>query len=169
LLVLQIAQEKAIEEEAALCIVESDVTVKPDTLQTLFDETLQRPDCGMSAAITTDAEGIINYPYLYAQEGGNSDFSTEECLSFCCTILSLPFLQKYSFNQLNPAKDWHDAVLTKVSLKLAFRNYLFPHLPVLHSPHGSRPWRKFKEKNLFKYYLYKFTGRRHKMVDPSSN
>ena len=37
LLVLQMAQERAVAEEAGLAIVESDVIVKSDTLQSLFD------------------------------------------------------------------------------------------------------------------------------------
>ena len=46
LLVLQMAQERAIAEEAGLAIVESDVIVKSDTLQSLFDGASERKDCG---------------------------------------------------------------------------------------------------------------------------
>ncbi|MBQ5373235.1 MAG: glycosyltransferase family 2 protein, partial [Bacteroidaceae bacterium] len=44
LLVLQMAQEEALAQNAGLCIVESDVTVKPDTLQRLFDGAKARKD-----------------------------------------------------------------------------------------------------------------------------
>ena len=45
LLILQMSQERAIAEEAGLVIVESDVVVKKDTLQSLFDGALERKDC----------------------------------------------------------------------------------------------------------------------------
>ena len=43
LLVLQMAQKEAIGAEAGLLIVESDVVVKKNTLQDLFDGALARP------------------------------------------------------------------------------------------------------------------------------
>jgi hypothetical protein len=67
LLVLQKTQQEAIEAEAGLMIVESDVTVQPHTLQALFDGAMERKDCGMAASITTDEGGVINFPYLYAK------------------------------------------------------------------------------------------------------
>ena len=60
LLVLQKTQKEAIESEAGLLIVESDVTVQKDTLQKLFEGAIERKDCGMAAAITTDENGVIN-------------------------------------------------------------------------------------------------------------
>ena len=54
LLVLQMAQEKAIAAEAGLLIVESDVIVKKHTLQSLFDGAQARKDCGIAAAVTVD-------------------------------------------------------------------------------------------------------------------
>ena len=51
LLVLQMAQEKAIAAEAGLLIVESDVIVKKHTLQSLFDGAQARKDCGIAAAV----------------------------------------------------------------------------------------------------------------------
>ena len=54
LLILQMSQERAIAEEAGLVIVESDVVVKKDTLQSLFDGALERKDCGIAAAVTVD-------------------------------------------------------------------------------------------------------------------
>lgn len=64
LLVLQMAQQRAIEAEAGLIIVESDVLVKKNTLQALFDGATERIDCGIAAAVTVDEKGEINYPYL---------------------------------------------------------------------------------------------------------
>ena len=43
LLVLQTSQKEALEADAGLLIVESDVTVRKDTLQGLVDGALQRP------------------------------------------------------------------------------------------------------------------------------
>ena len=59
--------KEAIEAEAGLLIVESDVVVKKNTLQDLFDGALARPDCAIAAAVTTDESGEINYPYLHAK------------------------------------------------------------------------------------------------------
>ena len=42
LLVLQLAQQKAIDEDAALVIVESDVLVQTNTLQALIDTAQQK-------------------------------------------------------------------------------------------------------------------------------
>lgn len=64
LLVLQMAQQRAIEAEAGLVIVESDVVVKKNTLQALFNGAAERADCGIAAAVTVDEKGEINYPYL---------------------------------------------------------------------------------------------------------
>ena len=52
LLVLQMAQQRAIEADAGLIIVESDVVVKKNTLQALFDGAMEREDCGIAAAVT---------------------------------------------------------------------------------------------------------------------
>ena len=89
LLVLQMAQKRAIEAEAGLLIVESDVIVREDTLQGLFDGALAHPDCGIAASVTVDEQGTVNYPYLYA-----SDYPKEACevkkhCSFCCSLLTL--------------------------------------------------------------------------------
>ncbi|WP_239056733.1 glycosyltransferase family 2 protein, partial [Parabacteroides sp. 52] len=163
LLVLQIAQEKAIEEEAALCLVESDVVVKPDTLQTLFDESLTQPDCGMVAAVTVDKEGEINYPYLYAKGKEDRCFSTRKHLSFCCTLLTESFLKKFSFKLLDPTKSWHDVTISHQSLKQGYKNYLYTSLPVWHQPHGSRPWKQLKYTNPIKYYWLKMINKRDKI------
>lgn len=48
------AQQRAIEAEAGLIIVESDVVVKKNTLQALFNGAAERADCGIAAAVTVD-------------------------------------------------------------------------------------------------------------------
>ncbi|MDL2291784.1 glycosyltransferase family 2 protein [Bacteroides sp. OttesenSCG-928-F21] len=166
-LVLQIEQKKAIAENAALCIVESDVIVKPNTLQSLFDETLKRTDTGMAAAVTVDPEGKVNYPYEYAKEEMNKIYATEEVFSFCCTLITPALLKAYDFEQFDKSKTWYDAVLTRISNSLGFKNYLFTNLPVIHSPHGSRPWRTLREKNILKYYFLKLLGRHKKVSSPN--
>lgn len=75
LLVLQTAQKEAIDADAGLLIVESDVTVKTGTLQGLFDGAASRKDCGIAAAVTTDENGIINYPYLHAKGHENQVYA----------------------------------------------------------------------------------------------
>ena len=62
------------------------------------------------------------------------------------------FLKAFDFHQLNPEKNWHDVTVSHQSLKEGFKNYLFTTLPVLHQPHGSRPWKQLKYKNRLKYY-----------------
>ena len=51
---LQTAQKEAIEADAGLLIVESDVIVKKNTLQSLYNGALQQKQCGIAAAVTTD-------------------------------------------------------------------------------------------------------------------
>ena len=63
-LVLQMAQQKALELEFPLIIVESDVEVQSNTLGELIRQSKNLPDCGMVASITRNHEGKINFPYL---------------------------------------------------------------------------------------------------------
>ncbi|MDR0757528.1 MAG: glycosyltransferase [Tannerella sp.] len=163
LLILQDAQRRALDSGAALCIVESDVTVRPHTLQSLFDGALDRPDCGIAAAVTVDEKGQINYPYLYARKETNRVLSVRRHVSFCCSLLTPAFLQKYDFMQLDPSKAWHDVTVSHKSLALGFANYLFTSLPVVHRPHGSRPWKQLKYTNPLRYYWLKFTRRRDRI------
>jgi hypothetical protein len=163
LLALQMAQEKALAEDAALCIVESDVVVQPGTLQRLFDGALLRPDCGIAAAVTTDEGGEINYPYLYAKGKGNHVSATRRHVSFCCSLLTVAFMKQYAFNRLDPSKAWHDVTISHQSLRLGFRNYLFTGIPVLHRPHSSRPWKQLKYTHPLKYYWLKMIHRRDKI------
>lgn len=157
LLVLQLAQQRALAEEAGLCIVESDVTLRPDTLQLLHDGALQRPDCGIAAAVTVDASGVVNYPYLYARGQEGRVFETRKHCSFCCSLLMPALLRQFDFHELNPEKNWFDVTISHKALDLGLRNYLFTTLPVLHRPHQSRPWKQLKYKNPLKYYWLKFT------------
>lgn len=157
LLVLQTSQREAIEAEAGLLIVESDVTVKPDTLQSLYDGACQRKDCGIAAAVTTDEAGQINYPYLHARGRENQVYAEKKHCSFCCSLLTLDLLKAFDFRELDPTKNWFDVTISHESLKKGFCNYLFTTLPVLHRPHASRPWKQLKYKNPLKYYWLKYT------------
>lgn len=157
LLVLQKTQKEAIEANAGLLIVESDVTVQKDTLQALFDGALERKDCGMAAAVTTDENGEINFPYLYAKGRKPQVYDEKKRFSFCCTLLTPTFLKAFDFHLLDPTKNWFDVTISHESIHKGFHNYLFINLPVLHRPHGSRPWKQLKYTNPLKYYWLKFT------------
>lgn len=157
LFVLQKTQREAIETDAGLLIVESDVTVKKDTLQALFDGASERKDCGMAAAVTTDEVGVVNFPYLYAKGRKPGVYDERKRFSFCCTLLTPAFLKTFDFHLLDATKNWFDVTISHESLKHDFHNYLFINLPVLHRPHGSRPWKQLKYTNPLKYYWLKFT------------
>lgn len=157
LLILQMAQVRAIENEAGLLIVESDVVVKADTIQSLFDGAMERKDCGIAAAVTVDEKGNINYPYLFAKGKENQVYAEKKHCSFCCSLLSLRYLKAFNFHQLSPDKNWHDVTISHQSLKEGFQNYLFTALPVWHRPHSSRPWKQLKYTNPLKYYWLKYT------------
>lgn len=157
LLVLQTAQRRALEADAALCIVESDVVVEPHTLQSLFDQAAQRSDCGIAASVTVDDGGSINYPYLFARGQENRVVDTRKHCSFCCSLLTPALLAAFPFTQLNPEKNWFDVTISHESLQRGFHNYLFTNLPVIHRPHQSRPWKQLKYKNPLKYYWLKYT------------
>lgn len=157
LLVLQTAQREALHADAGLCIVESDVVVAPDTLQSLFDGAQERPDCGIAASVTVDDAGKINYPYLYAQGMENRVVDVKKHCSFCCSLLTPRLLEAYPFTELNPEKNWFDVTISHEARERGFRNYLFTSLPVIHRPHQSRPWKQLKYTNPLKYYWLKFT------------
>lgn len=158
LLVLRRSQERALAEDAGLIIVESDVTVQPDTLQGLVDGALERQDCGIAASATVDHEGAINYPYKKDFAGKeNQVIDTRKHCSFCCSLLTPALLAAYDFNDLDPEKNWYDVTISHKSLKCGLHNYVFATLPVLHTPHASRPWKQLKYKNPLLYYWRKFT------------
>jgi hypothetical protein len=163
LLILQEAQRVAIARQAALCIVESDVIVQPDTISRLFEEAQLRQDCGLAAAVTVDDQKMVNYPYLYVRKLGKEPCTTKKHLSFCCTLMTEKFLQHYHFGQLDADKSWHDVTISRQSLRLGFQNYLFPNLPVWHRPHGSRPWKQLKYTHPVKYYFLKMIRQRDKI------
>lgn len=163
LLVLQMAQKRALEANAGLLIVESDVIVQPDTLQGMFDGAMNRLHCGIAAAVTVDEAGAINYPYLYAKGKEGLVYATPKHVSFCCSLLTYNFMKQFDFEQLDADKNWHDVTISHQSLKLGFKNYLFTTLPVWHRPHGSRPWKQLKYTNPLKYYWLKLTKRRDKI------
>ncbi|MDR3129293.1 MAG: glycosyltransferase family 2 protein [Tannerellaceae bacterium] len=155
LFVLQREQQVALEADAALCVVESDVIIRPDTIQRLHNVLLTHPDAGLVSAVTMDSKGSINYPHAFAAGHEGQVFSTKENVSFCCALLTPELLRGCNFSQLNPSRTWYDPVICRRSLELGFSNYLCVDTPVLHFPHGSRPWRLLKETNRFKYYWYK--------------
>lgn len=157
LLVLQRERELCLEEEAGLLIVESDVTVRPNTLQELWNRALSHKDCGMAASVTVDEEGKINYPYLFARRQKNREIDTRHHCSFCCTLLTEELLRQVDFGLLDSTKNWFDVTISHLSLESGLHNWLFTNLPVLHTPHASRPWKQLKYKNPLKYYWLKFT------------
>lgn len=159
LLVLQMAQKRAIEQQAGLLIVESDVVVDKLTVQSLVDGAEQREDCGIAASVTVDESGVINYPYNYAKGHEGEAYKVDKHCSFCCSLLTSRLLNSYDFHNLNPDKHWFDVHISHISQDLGLNNYLFCNLPVLHRPHASRPWKQMKYKNPIKYYLLKLFKR----------
>ena len=159
LLVLQMAQKRAIEQQAGLLIVESDVVVDKLTVQGLVDGAEQREDCGIAASVTVDESGVINYPYNYAKGHEGEAYKVDKHCSFCCSLLTSRLLNSYDFHNLNPDKHWFDVHISHISQDLGLNNYLFCNLPVLHRQHASRPWKQMKYKNPVKYYLLKFFKR----------
>lgn len=161
LTVLKNAQEKALELQVPLIIVESDVVVKTESFNDLL--AYLKPDTGMVGNITVDEAGEINFPYLKFKKETAAFIKTNRSLSFCCTLLSVEFLKKYSFSNLEPTKDWFDTIISEKSIELGFKNYVLLDSPVFHKPHGSRPWKHLKYTNPLKYYWLKFTQRRDKI------
>ncbi|MEY5068957.1 MAG: hypothetical protein RLZ47_819 [Bacteroidota bacterium] len=162
-LVLQDAQQKAIQENLPLIIVESDVRVQSDTLEKMVELSKNQPEVGMIGAVTVDEYGLVNFPYLKFKKEKNQIINTKRSLSFCCTLLNTPFLNAYSFQHLDDTKDWYDVSISLKSVELGFLNFVLMNTPVLHKPHGSRPWKLMKYKNPIKYYLQKFLNRRDKI------
>ncbi len=153
--VLQVAQVKSLEENCHLLIVESDVTVNPDT----FDRMMYHCDdkCGMVAAVTVDEHGTVNFPYLYAAKYPIEVHATKKRLSFCCTLLAHRLLSLYDFQNLDASKAWYDVTISHTSVSLGLNNILDMSNRVIHRPHSSRPWKQLKYTNPLKYYWLKFT------------
>lgn len=156
LTVLQMAQREALRDETALIIVESDVIVRPDTLQGLVDGIVSCEKAGLLAAVTVDEDGIINYPYGFAKGRENQVIDTRKHCSFCCSLLTPALLKAFDFQRLDASKNWFDVTISHESLNAGLHNYLFTTLPVIHRPHSSRPWKQLKYKNPLKYYWRKF-------------
>jgi hypothetical protein len=156
LLVLQTAQRRAIEQDAALLIVESDVIVAADTIDRLVKGAAARRDCGIAASVTVDDQGEINYPYGYAKGHEGETYAVDKHCSFCCSLLTNALLRSYDFNLLDPEKHWFDVHISHISRAAGFNNYLFCDAPVIHRPHSSRPWKQLKYTNPLKYYWRKF-------------
>ena len=163
LLILQRAQHSANFEDAHLMIIESDVEVKKDTIQEMYNnvEKLDKP--GMIAAVTTDMHGKVNFPYLYAKRYSTGTVNSRKRLSFCCTLLTQSILTSLNFDALNPEKAWYDVFISHKSIELGFKNYLLISLPVLHRPHSSRPWKQLKYTNPVRYYFNKLISKRDKI------
>lgn len=162
-LVLQMAQQAALEAGAVLVIVESDVIVAPDTIARMAERVRTAPKAGILAAVTVDEHGAVNYPYLFAAGMQQGTFSVRKHLSFCCSALSPALLQGFDFHQLDPTKSWFDVFISHKSLKLGLDNLLCTDLPVYHSPHGSRPHKLLKKTNPFRYYWQKLVHGRDKI------
>ena len=156
LLTLQHARKRALEAEAGLLIVESDVTIYDDTVQDIYDAVVEKRGCGIAAIVTTDEKGEINYPYLFARDWEVRAHSVRHHCSFCCTLLTPEFLRACDFDKLKRNKSWYDVTISRCSLDLDFRNFLFLDLRVKHKPHSSRPWKQQKYTNPLKYYWSKF-------------
>ena len=163
LLVLQHAQQMALADNCSLLIVESDVIVNESTINQLLNLNKSLPKPGMIAAVTTDENGKVNFPYLYASGYSTTTLPTMKRLSFCCTLLNKEFLAKYDFNGLKPEKNWYDVFISRQSIAEGFTNYLAMDVPVLHKPHSSRPWKLEKYTNPISYYWKKITQRRDKI------
>ena len=150
--VLQHAQNECLATGKHLVIIESDVTIRQDTMERLCADATEK--VGMVAAVTTDKEGKINFPYEYAK-GLKTDGPCTKRLSFCCTLLTNALLQAYDFEQLDTKKSWYDVTISRLSRQLGFTNVLQVTNPVLHTPHSSRPWKQLKYTNPLLYYWNK--------------
>lgn len=161
--VLQDAQKKALEMNLDLIIVESDVEVKSDTLQQLVNFKNNQNNVGMVGAVTVGYDQKVNFPYLKFKDEKKAIIKTNRSLSFCCTLLSVPYLKSYDFMTLDSSKDWFDTVISHKATELGFDNFVLMQHTVLHKPHGSRPWKQLKYTNPLKYYWLKFTKGRDKI------
>ena len=160
---LQMSRKMALDNEAHLMIVESDVLVSKDTISQLLSLASSLDNAGMIGSVTVDTEGKINFPYNHVSENDPDLYVTDRSLSFCCTLLTNSFLNSFDFAELNTEKDWYDVFISKKSRKLGYNNYLAKNLPVIHKPHSSRPWKMEKYSNPFKYYFKKFFLKRDRI------
>lgn len=162
-LVLEMAQKMALENQCPLIIIESDVVIQPETLPELIQILNSKTNPGIIGAITVDQTGNYNFPYTYEKVKSNEIIETSHSLSFCCTLLSYPFLKEFDFHSLSTKKDWFDVYISRQSKKLGFTNYLAKGVEVLHLPHSSRPWKNIKYTNPGLYYLRKILHKRDRI------
>lgn len=165
-LVLQLAEQEALETGRHLVIVESDVIIKTDTIDNMLEQVQE--GVGMVAAVTVDEEGIYNFPYHYLHRLryrflSKKTIDTRKRFSFCCTLLTNELLKKADFQLLDPNKNWYDVTISHWSLNLGLRNLLMLNNPVLHFPHASRPWKRLKYTHPLRYYWQKITQRLDKI------
>ena len=161
---LILAQELALKHNAHLAIVESDVFANHETITRLGQLTDELADAGLVGSVTVDKKGEINFPYTYATAIDKPPiFASARSISFCCTVISLNFLEKFNFSELPQNLDWFDVFISRKSRQLCFCNYVVKNLPVVHKPHSSRPWKNLKYKNPVLYYLKKFIRRRDRI------
>lgn len=150
------AQKRALTQNAHLLIIESDVFIKKNTIEELTKFAGRNLHAGMIAAITTDDNGRINFPYTHIKPNKTEAFESKHRISFCCTLITNKLLQHLSFENLSEKKHWFDVQISHDSRKLGFKNYILPAVKVQHLAHGSRPWKKLKYSNPIKYYLRKW-------------
>lgn len=155
-LVLQMAQKEAVAMQLPLLVVESDVTVEKDTIEKMLQFLQDHENTGLVGAITVGYDQKVNFPYLKFKDVKDAVIDTKRSLSFCCTLFSPAFLAAYDFMQLDESKDWYDTFISKKAIEMGYQNYVMMDAPVLHKPHGSRPWKQLKYKNPLKYYFLKF-------------
>jgi len=161
---LILAQQLAIENGSHLAIVESDVFASYETIVELNQLTDELTDAGLVGSVTVDNAGEINFPYTYATAIDKPTiFASAKSVSFCCTIISHRFLEKFDFNELPKNMDWFDVYISRKSRQLGFSNYVVKNLPVVHKPHSSRPWKHLKYKNPILYYLKKIIKQRDRI------
>jgi len=153
--VLQAIQQKALQSDSHVVLVESDVVVNPNTFQRL--EAAVSDNVGLVAAVTIDESDAVNFPYLFARNWQCKDIECKKRLSFCCTLLTNNFLKSYDFAALDSTKNWYDVFISHKSIELGFKNILQMTNRVLHYPHSSRPWKLLKYTNPLKYYWIKYT------------
>ncbi len=161
--ILQMAQQRALEKEIPLIIVESDVVVSENTLKGLITVSESHENSGIIGAITVNERNEYNFPYTFEKKKSNEVVISRHSLSFCCTLLTLPFMMRYSFENLSSKKDWFDVYISRQSKKHGFTNLLAKNLEVLHQPHSSRPWKQLKYENPIRYYLEKYLKGRDKI------
>ncbi|AWW30375.1 glycosyltransferase family 2 protein [Echinicola strongylocentroti] len=155
-LVLQMAQKEAVKKQLPLLVIESDVTVQKDTIEKMLQFLQDHQNAGLIGAITVGYDQKVNFPYLKFKDVTETVIDTKRSLSFCCTLFSPELLTAYDFMQLDQSKDWYDTFISKKAIELGYSNYVLMDTPVLHKPHGSRPWKQLKYKNPLKYYFLKF-------------